>query len=432
MVEKALFLFFLLLPFQFALNPVEGVDLAIARVVAIGIAGLFLLERLHAGSWKIPRSGALFAMMGFFLLAALSFSWSIEPAWSVRKFFFLLSFLPLWFVIVDTLYRGGERSAIFLSQGFFFGAVSMAIIALLQFFSQFIFSFARVVSFFMTEIYPIFLGGTFSQSVAIYPSLLVNIGGETILRATGAFPDPHVAAFYFGMAVPFGLWLGLLVRKEKRVLFLSGTAILLLADLCTFSRGGYMGLLALAGFFTAFMLYHYRKEVNIAWKKNIFFGIIVVFVFGIIVPPARERLIDTFSLTEGSNRARIILWQEAGEHIANRPWLGYGLGNYPLAVKPSADYREPIYIHNTYLDIWAELGIVGFVFFLLVFFLPVGIFFFRGSFSSIAFPAFLAMTLFLGHSIFENVIFSVHIIPILLFLITILSWHNERVWKQNI
>ena len=432
MVEKLLFLYFLLLPFQFALSPMEGFDVALSRVAALGIGVLFLLERFRNGSWKLPKWEGLFPMMGFLLLALFSALGALEPAWSVRKALFFLSFIPLWFVAVDTLSRGGRRMAERISLGFFFGAVSMAALALLQFLSQFVFSLDQILTVWLSRIYPIFLGETFSQSIATYPSLLVNIGGETILRATGVFPDPHVAAFYFGMALPFGLWFALFAKEGKRSLFLCGSLILFLADLCTFSRGGYVGLFGMILFFGAFSLYHYRKSMSSAWMKRICFGIVGVLLLGVSISPVRERLADTFSMTDGSNKARIALWQEASERIAMRSWLGYGLGNYPLAVKPSAEYREPIYIHNLYLDIWAELGIVGLLFFLLIFLFPVIKFFFSGRFSDAAFPAALAMILFLNHSLFENTLFSVHIFPAILLFIAVLSCHNERIESVSI
>lgn len=421
-VQKLLFLFFLLLPFQFALSPSEGVDLAISRVAVLVIGGFFLLERLRNGSWMLPAKRDLFLFMGFIFLAGLSLLWAREPLWTLRKVFFLISFLPLWFLLSDIFVRRGAVAVRDVASGFFFGAVASALVALLQFFSQFVFSLERVLDFWLSRIYPIFLGEAFAQSVAIHPSLLVNIAGKTILRAVGAFPDPHVAAFYFGMAIPFGVWLGMTAVPTKRAIFFLGTGILFLADLCTFSRGGYVGLFAMLIFFGAFAFSHMRERISFRQKKKVALVVMIILLFSLLIAPVRNRLMDTLSVAEGSNRARIALWGEAIFHIKERPLLGYGLGNYPLQVKPSTEYREPIYIHNIYLDIWAELGIVGLMLFLGIFLYPVCSFFFRGSFQSIAFPAVLALVLFLVHSFFENILFSVHIFPVLLSLIATIAW----------
>lgn len=420
------FLFFLLLPFQFALGVMDGVDLAVSRVGALLIGLIFLAERLRSGSWILPPPRDTFFFMGLLSLMGLSSLWAEEPAWTLRKVLFLLSFLPIWFFFADLFSRKGSLAIRGIGRGFFFGSVAGAGVALIQFISQFIFSLDQILHFWLSRVYPLFLGEAFAQAVATHPSLLVNIAGKTILRATGMFPDPHVAAFYFGMAIPFGLWLGMMAPREKKMPFFLGVGILFLADLGTFSRGGYVGLLAMLLFFGAFYLYHQREKIPWRQQKKVVLVALAVFILALSIPLVRNRLMETFSITEGSNSARIALWKEAMVHIGERPLLGYGLGNYPLKVLPSAQYRDPIYIHNIYLDIWAELGIIGLLFFLGIFLLPVGIFFFRGSLASIALPATLALVLFLAHSFFENTLFSVHVFPVLLLLTAIVSWYNRK------
>jgi O-antigen ligase len=425
MVERLLFWYFLLLPFQFALSPLPGFDLALSRVAAIGIGMIFLWQRLRAGTWILPPPASFFSLMGLVLLALLSMFWSQEPSWTLRKSLFLISFLPIWFACADAFRRERADFSGRVASGFFFGAVSAALMALAQFFAQWAFSLDQVLRFWLTRVYPFFLGEAFSQSVAAYPSLLVNIGGKTILRAVGVFPDPHVAAFYFGMALPLGLWLGMR-NASGRWFFFLGSGIVLLADLCTFSRGGYVGLGALLLGFLFWKATWNRRQVSVfAFWRGVALGGVVLLLLGSITP-LRERVLDIFSLTEGSNAARIALWSESFGYIAERPWLGYGLGNYPLRVKPSAEYREPIYIHDTYLDIAAELGLVGLCFFLVFFLLPVGRFFFRARSDQIAFPASLALILFFAHSFFETAIFSVHIFPVLLFLQTLFPWYTRE------
>jgi O-antigen ligase len=425
MVERLLFWYFLLLPFQFALNPLPGFDLALSRVAAIGIGIIFLWQRLRAGTWMIPPPTSLFSLMGLVFLALLSMFWSQEPYWTLRKSLFLISFLPIWFACVDTLQRERTNLSIRIASGFFFGAMLAALTALAQFFAQWVFSIDQVLRFWLAQVHPFFLGEAFSQSVAAYPSLLVNIGGKTILRAVGVFPDPHVAAFYFGMALPFGLWLGMR-NIRGRGFFFFGSGVVLLADLCTFSRGGYVGLGALLlGFFFWKLIRHRMQIPTLVFWRGLVLGGVALLLLGSITP-LRERALDIFSLTEGSNVARIALWSDSLGYIAESPWLGYGLGNYPLRVKPSAEYREPIYIHDTYLDIFAELGLVGLGLFLAFFLLPAGKFFFRARPDHIAFPASLAFILFFAHAFFETAIFSVHIFPVLLFLQALFPWYTRE------
>ncbi len=424
-VPTAVFLFFLLLPFQFALGATEGVDVAMARIGALAIGILFLAERLRSGSWILPPRRDLFFLAGFLFLAGCSLFFAREPSWTARKMLFLLSFFPLYFVFTDIFSRRGAPLIRHIGKGFFFGSVAGAVVSLFQFVAQFIFSVDQVLSFWLSRIYPLFLGEAFAHAVATYPSLLVNIAGKTMLRAVGVFPDPHVAAFYFGMAIPFGLWFGAKAPREKRIFYFFGTGIVFLADLCTFSRGGYVGLLSVLIFFGAFSFSRTRGYISFQQKRKIVLIALIILSLSLSLAPVRNRFADMFSVTDGSNRARIALWSEALTHIGERPLFGYGLGNYPLKVKPSAEYREPIYSHDIFLDMAAELGIVGLLLFLGIFLFSVGIFFARGSLASIALPATLALVLFLAHSFFENTLFSVHVLPVLLFLIATIAWYNR-------
>lgn len=139
----------------------------------------------------------------------------------------------------------------------------------------------------------------------------------------------------------------------------------------------------------------------------------------ILLSPVGTRLFSSFSQSDGSNIERLRLWQEAVVFIAEHPIFGTGLGNYPLFVKPSASYREPIYAHNLYLDIAAESGIVGLFFF--SGFLFFGIFSawksWRREQSIFWLAIFSALIIFSVHAFFETPLFSVHILPLLLFLI---------------
>ncbi|KKU42832.1 MAG: O-antigen polymerase [Candidatus Azambacteria bacterium GW2011_GWD2_46_48] len=75
--------------------------------------------------------------------------------------------------------------------------------------------------------------------------------------------------------------------------------------------------------------------------------------------PAGARFKASFSLSEGSNVQRLQTWRQAIAVIKSAPFAGVGLGSYGLAVNPEAGYRDPTYAHNAYLDVWAELGVMG-------------------------------------------------------------------------
>lgn len=406
--------FFILIPFQWALGLSVGVDLAVIRVLSLGVVLLWVGRGLSLRRFHLPVTLPSFFLSAFLLWALCSFIWAENSFFAGRKILFFLSFLPLFFVFSAWFEEYAEDKWLFL-QCFVWGAFFSALSGIFIFLLQFIFGVERVFSFITQSLLPFFLGAAFGQAVSSYPSLLVNISGETVLRASGFFPDPHMFSLYLGMALPFA---GVFIFTEpaRKRLWLFVFLTLLLADFLSFSRGGYVALVA-GG---AVMLFATRSFWQQTIKQRLFLvGVLAVISALFLVSPVGTRFFSSFSQTDGSHQERVRLWQEAIIHITARPLLGTGLGNYPLLVKPSASYREPIYAHNLYLDTAAELGLVGLMFLLSLIGLVV-IRSWRGwkkSKNWLALALVCSLTVFLIHSLFETPLYSVHILPVLMLLL---------------
>lgn len=412
MLEKLIIFFIFFLPFQFALQPSEGIDLAVVRVLAIGIFLLWCDNGFIKKRFVLPPALPLFFFTTFIFWAAISFIWAENTVWALRKSLFLLSFFPLFLVFYDVLYSEYLRKKIF--KALVNSATLAALFALAQFFSQWIFGIEKVFSFWTKEILPFFLGPAFGQMAADYSSLLVNVSGRILLRAQGFFPDPHIAALFFGMSLPFVFWFILESEGLWKKYWGVCAGIILMADLLTFSRGGYVGITFGIGIF--FLLLIFR---NIEWKKQIIkIGAGAIIVAAILISPIGARLFSSFSSDDGSKVERVRLWGEALGFISLRPVAGAGLGNYPLLVKPSANYREPFYAHNLFLDIALEMGLVGLFFFTA--FLFLGILYvwrkWKREKNFLALSILSSLIVFSAHSFFETPLFSVHILPIFLLL----------------
>src|SRR3989338_3440839 len=413
MLEKILLLFIFFLPFQFALHPAEGIDLALARVFVLVLFFLWVMRSLFNKRLILPRPLILFFFTAFPLWASFSFLWAENMLWALRKIAFLLSFFHLFLVFFAALQKPLFRKKFF--QALVIPAGAAAFLALVQFFSQFIFGVSRVFDFWVRDILPFFLGPAFSGAVASYPSLLVNISGMTVMRASLFFPDPHMFAFFLGMSFPLALAFALERDSQKRGIWISAASLIFVADLLTFSRGGYVGLIfGMSAFFLPLSLQ------SLWWKKHFFkiSALCIIVLIGIFMSPIGARLFSSFSQDDNSNVERLRLWQEASVFISERPWLGTGLGNYPLLVKPSALYREPIYAHNLFLDIALETGLIGLFLFVSFFFLGISAAWkkWRKGRDIFSLALFSALILFSAHAFFETPLFSVHVLPIFLLL----------------
>lgn len=406
------FLFFL--PFQFALHPIEGVDLAVGRVLALLIFLCFAAQALSRKYIALPRPFPFFFFTAFLLFSSSSFLWAENMNWTFRKAIFLWSFFPLLLVFLSLFRNSHSEERAFRALAI--GAALAAAFSLLLFFLQFPLGVALVFSFWVRDILPFFLGPAFGEVVANYPSLLVNISGNTVMRVSGFFPDPHIAAFFFGMVFPLALFFTWKSTGRFRIYWIIGSVLIFLADLLTFSRGGYLGLFFGGGAFVLALAFRYGIGKQVA-VYAILVGIVISATLW--VSPVGTRFFSSFSQSDGSNVERLRLWKEAGTSVASHPFLGVGLGNYPLAVKPSAGYREPIYAHNLFLDIAVETGLVGlFLFSVLLFFCIVSLWRrWREDASLFHLALFSSLILFSVHAIFENPLFSVHILPVLLLLL---------------
>lgn len=135
------------------------------------------------------------------------------------------------------------------------------------------------------------------------------------------------------------------------------------------SRGANLtlGLITLAIIFYGF----YKFKIY----KNLAFGVISAFVLSILLNGFLFRNVEdinyisrTSNLNNTSSQKRINYYKYAFEKILENPIKGLGIGNwkiYSINSDPVEmdNYQIPFHVHNDFLEITAELGLVGFCFY---------------------------------------------------------------------
>lgn len=418
MIYRLFLLFCLYLPFQVALNPAAGVDLASGRVFILILALMWLASGLKNKQVYISAKIQTFLIISFLFICGLSLFWAQNLDWGVRKLLFLFSIFPVYFVIAGLISPSPSipllkaEGALKIVKFLVWGAGLAAGIGIVQFFLQFIVGLDATASLWRNYVTPIFLGKEFTQAVLGYPSWLVNIGGHDYLRAFATFPDPHMFSFYLGLILPLALSMHYAFRKKTYLIIF---IIILLADLLTFSRGGYIGLAA----GLIFIALHFAFNKKISPKKIlVYLAISLVLFMSLALTPVGKRAITSFSASEGSNRGRFENWNQAIEIIKNNP-LGVGIGNYSREIEPSAPYRKPIYAHNLYLDIAAETGIINAVILILLIVFSIKAFIKKSKDNILWLGGSASLIIFTFHSIFDTALYSVHVLPLLLIVIAL-------------
>ena len=187
-----------------------------------------------------------------------------------------------------------------------------------------------------------------------------NIGG----RVTSLFSNPNILAIYLLLYFPLSLGAAFLSKSKVRWRFFYATTAVFCAFciLLTWSRGAWLGL-ALEIFI--FLLFYSRKSrIAALWLPPIT-------LLSIPFLPAnfRGRLFSIGDLGESSIRYRLQTWQGTLQMLKSHP-VGIGVGErawhviYPHFALSGT--KTVMHAHNVFLQVAAELGIVGLTVFCLL------------------------------------------------------------------
>lgn len=228
---------------------------------------------------------------------------------------------------------------------------------------------------------------------------------ESLRRVQASFVDPNDFGAYIISVLPLTfLFLNRGLSKYKRIILL---VICLLGFFClirTSSRGAWVGFLA--GAVVYFLFYN----------KKIAMLVPVILLIGVfIMPGALSRFSGLFRQEKNTVWERKILWHSAWSMIEQRPVLGLGVNTFSRyfpKYKP-ADYPDLRYAHNSYLQMCAEIGIVGLLLFLSIPFIilrkalrNIKVKIKQGKEGLILLGLISGYVGFLVHSIFDNNLFS--------------------------
>jgi putative inorganic carbon (hco3(-)) transporter len=183
--------------------------------------------------------------------------------------------------------------------------------------------------------------------------------------ASGPVEDPNDYAFLLASALPLALYR--LLEPRRRALAVVACALILLAVLASFSRGAIVGLVVAA----AWALASGRVRVRGAVVAALVLGLVAVVGYQSWDGRAETALEGKSAVADTNVQSRLTFWRVAVQQFQGSPVLGVGPGNYPVRY---AEHELPqivpgqivtgVATHNTYLNILAEVGLPGLLFFL--------------------------------------------------------------------
>ncbi len=195
-------------------------------------------------------------------------------------------------------------------------------------------------------------------------------------RLSGGIGDPNFLAAVLVVALLITLFAFQTARHRSARIVLGLAAVTCLAAIfLTESRGGIVALVVATVVAIAYAG-PVRRQILVSIAAT---GAFAVIYFS-VAPPKSFQHLTTFTTNGGTGRSD--LWTVAVKAFSQHPLAGVGAGNYTIDEPqfllnvnqnlPRADlvlHHEAV--HNTYLQVAAELGVVGTVLFLFTVFVPL-------------------------------------------------------------
>lgn len=362
--KKRILLFFLFFSLPIGINynmffdppdyfrPVNGIVFSGYDTIAALLLGIVLYHRLfHNQKIRIPRKyGILWgACIPFVIIGIISCRYT-----NAVKIGILFEFLKcgLIFIVVYNVIHS-KHDLEYALMGIMGSIISQAVLGLMQ----------KITG---SSLGLEFLG----QSSGTY--FAMKAGSGIVNRIAGTMGHSNKLASYLGLVLPIAAALFFVPtsRFKKRCFILPALCLGGVVELFTYSRGGWFGL-CIGGSLTVYICLVSKTRRSVISFIILIFTMVMVSTTVILTSKqARMRLFET---DYGSGEIRKPLMQVACAIVAAHPVSGAGLGNYTAVfhsydhTRNAVTYSFPKPVHNEYLLIAAELGIIVLIGFLILF-----------------------------------------------------------------
>lgn len=191
---------------------------------------------------------------------------------------------------------------------------------------------------------------------------LTMMGDRIEGRVGGIFGNPNDLAAALNMLIPLAVTLAMMSASAARLFYIACALALTGGVIVTFSRGGFLTLIALAGV----MMWKFGR----GRREKVILAATIAFVVLATAVPVRYhvRLVSIFDHSQdtvGSAQNRSALLKQGVDLAIRNPIVGIGMGNYHIY-----SIGEKV-AHNGYVETAAELGMFGLIAYLVLILAPL-------------------------------------------------------------
>ncbi len=249
----------------------------------------------------------------------------------------------------------------------------------------FLFSFENKIKFICWIIFLI-------SSIEVYAiiveaqNMIVSNGVISSGELKGVTANRNITAFSLAIKIPFILFLFFVTNKRIYKVIL--TVLIFLAFLCLSmiqSRASFVGVgVIFVGFLllNGWLFYKDKKRTHLTRIAFLVVPLLIAILVNQLYLSSRgadaisRAATISLSTNDGSVNQRLRYYEDVLTHMRSNPILGVGLGNWKLKsieydAKDIQGYVVPYHAHSDFIQLGAELGILGFLLYLLIFFLAV-------------------------------------------------------------
>lgn len=365
-INSGIYLLILLIPFQIYFNFYKNLSVSVAQILA-GILFVLTIWRrlLEKEKNDFGRSSIDLSIVVFVVVMFLSILVSDNKSHSIKYFTKWTSFILIFFVAYLNI-----RDTQSLNKCLKIALFTVLLVSIAAIF-EYIEGYERVIGWFSNSPFAVVImePETLREKLSTGQlNWIIWADNGIRMRAFGTFEDVISFSAYLGLVVPFFIWL-FKHSYHKWSFYFPLFLIIISALFLTFTRSAYLSFVIMAGILI-FPILRYVSSRKVLIISSSF--VILIAALIILYKPAKEILNVRFNKPFAEQFDRKELWLQGLRIFKSKPILGVGVANYQSGlIHYAGKDAKMLPAHNQYIQIAAEMGIIGLAVYLSILFFGI-------------------------------------------------------------